>query len=66
MRSLLYTVILFAITHAVTPVSAGSCVDEAQQLMQSDPTEALSRLNGVDVSEFQDSATNGTVGTAVQ
>ncbi|MGM9803510.1 MAG: hypothetical protein ACI308_04965 [Muribaculaceae bacterium] len=32
-------------------------LDEAEKLMQSDPSEALSKLNAVDVSEFQDSAT---------
>ncbi len=57
MRSLLYTVILFAITACGYSGSRPEVLDEAQQLMQSDPTEALSRLNGVDVSEFQDSAT---------
>ena len=45
-------------------VATGCCLssaqprvlDEAQRLIQSDPSAALEKLNGVDVSEFQDSA----------
>lgn len=32
-------------------------LDEAQELMQRDPASALSKLNGLDISEFKDSAT---------
>lgn len=57
MRGLLYIVILFVITGCSYSSSQPMALDEAQRLMHSDPTAALSRLNGVDVSEFQDSAT---------
>lgn len=56
MRWLLYVVLLVFITAYSTsaPVRA---LDEAEEMMQSNPSAALSKLNEVDVSEFQDSAT---------
>lgn len=57
MRSLLYIVILMVITGCSFSSSQPIVLDEAQSLMHSDPSAALSKLNGVDVSEFQDSAT---------
>ena len=56
MRCLLYVVLLVFITECSTsaPVRA---LDEAEEMMQSNPSAALSKLNEVDVSEFQDSAT---------
>lgn len=57
MRSLLYIIILLVITGCSVSSLEPKALDEAQRLMQSDPSAALSRLNEVDVSEFQDSAT---------
>lgn len=57
MRILLYTVILLVVAGCSYSGSQPRDLDEAQRLMQSDPSAALSRLNNVDVSEFKDSAT---------
>ncbi|MDE6655157.1 MAG: hypothetical protein K2K37_12320 [Muribaculaceae bacterium] len=57
MRRLLYIVILFIITGCGISSVKPEVLDEAQSLMLSDPSAALSKLNGVDVSEFEDSAT---------
>lgn len=57
MRILLYTVILLVVAGCSYSGSQPRALDEAQRLMQSDPSAALSRLNDVDVSEFKDSAT---------
>lgn len=57
MRSLLYIIILLVITGCSVSSLESKALDEAQRLMQSDPSAALSKLNEVDVSEFQDSAT---------
>ncbi len=57
MRSLLYIVLLFTITACGYSSSQPVVLDEAQDMMQSDPSAALSKLNSVDISEFQDSAT---------
>lgn len=57
MRSLLYITILLVITGCSVSSLEPKALDEAQRLMQSDPSAALSKLNEVDVSEFQDSAT---------
>lgn len=57
MRSLLYIVILFVITGCSYSSSHLRELDSAQRLMESDPGAALSTLNGIDVSEFNDSAT---------
>ncbi len=58
MRGLLYIALLLMITgcklsHSQHP----KILDEAGNLMSSDPVAALSKLNNMDVSEFQDSAT---------
>lgn len=57
MRSLVYIVILLIITGCSVSSMQPRELEEAQRLMQTDPSAALSRLNAVDVSEFQDSAT---------
>ena len=50
-------VIVLVITGCSYSSSQTAVLDDAQRLLPSDPAAALSRLNGVDVSEFQDSAT---------
>lgn len=58
MRGLLYIVFLLVITGCgVSNSQSAKVLDEAQRLMASDPAAALSALNGLDVSEFSDSAT---------
>lgn len=57
MRSILYILILLVIAGCSYSSSQTKVLDEAQRLMQNDPSAALSRLNGLDVSEFKDSAT---------
>lgn len=57
MRNLLYIVLLFTIISCSYSSSQSRILDEAQDIMQSDPSAALSKLNNVDVSEFKDSAT---------
>lgn len=57
MRNLLYIIILLFITGCGVSGSRSGILDEAQRLMLSDPSAALSKLNDVDVSEFDDSAT---------
>lgn len=56
MRSLFYIIILPIITGCSYSSSQLDVLDEAQSLMQRDPSAALSKLNGIDVSEFKDSA----------
>lgn len=57
MRGLFYIVILLLLSACGYSGSHPKVLDEAERMMQYDPGEALSRLNGIDVSEFQDSAT---------
>lgn len=57
MRSLIYIVILLIITGCSLSSTQPRVLDEAERQMQSDPSDALSKLNGIDVSEFRDSAT---------
>lgn len=57
MRSLFYIVVLLIITGCGYSSSQPQVLDDAQRLMDSDPEAALSKLNGVDVSTFRDSAT---------
>lgn len=57
MRELIYILFLLVITGCTFSSPYVRELDEAQLLMHSDPNAALSKLNGVDVSEFQDSAT---------
>lgn len=56
MHRLLYIWLLFIITACGYSSSQPKALDEAESLMQSDPSVALSKLNNVDVSEFQDSS----------
>lgn len=57
MRTLLYVILLLVATGCGLSSRHPKVLTEAQQLMLSDPSAALSKLNGVDVSEFEDSAT---------
>lgn len=57
MRTLLYIFILLIVTACSYSGTHPRVLDEAQRLMQSDPSAALSKLNALDVSEFEDSAT---------
>ena len=57
MRSLFYIAILIVVSGCCLSSAQPRVLDDAQRLMQSDPVAALEKLNGVDVSEFQDSAT---------
>ena len=57
MRGLLYIVILLILAGCSFSSSQPRAINEAQRLMDSDPTAALSKLNSVDVSQLQDSAT---------
>lgn len=57
MKKLLYIVILLVVAGCGLSNSHPTVLDEAQRLMSSDPHAALSKLNNVDISEFQDSAT---------
>lgn len=56
MRHLLYIAILLTITACSYSSSHPKALDEAQDLMQREPSVALSKLNNVDVSAIQDSA----------
>ncbi len=58
MRTLLYVIILFVITGCSCSGSRyGRELDEAQSLLEEDPLKALERLNGLDVTAFDDSST---------
>ena len=57
MRGLLYIVIFLILAGCGYSSSQPRVLDEAQSLMDSDPTTALTKLNSLDVSEFEDSAT---------
>lgn len=57
MRGLIYVVFLLFLTGCAASGSAPEELDEAGRLMRSDPGAALSKLNGLDVSEFSDSST---------
>lgn len=56
MRGLIYIVVLLIITGCSYSGSRSMELDEAQRLMQSDPSAALSKLNEVDVTALEDSA----------
>ena len=56
MRSLIYIFLILIISGCSYPGSHSTALDEAESLMQCDPNAALSKLNALDVSEFQDSA----------
>lgn len=57
MRSLLYFVVALVITGCSYSGNGSKALDEAQTLIQNDPQKALSRLNAMDITEFEDSAT---------
>lgn len=57
MRWLLYIFVGLIIAGCGFSNSQTNALDDAQRLMQADPTAALSKLNAMDVSEFEDSAT---------
>ena len=57
MRGLPFLLILIIIAGCGVASHHPRVLDEAQELMQRDPASALSKLNGLDISEFQDSAT---------
>lgn len=57
MRNLLYIIISLILFGCGYSSSQPRALDEAQRLMDSDPTAALSTLNSLDVSELEDSAT---------
>ena len=56
MRGFIYIVVLLIITGCSYSGSRSMELDEAQRLMQSDPSAALSKLNEVDVAALGDSA----------
>lgn len=57
MRGLLYIVVMIVVTGCSLSRVEPRELDEAQRIMVTDPAAALSRLNGVDVSQLDDSAT---------
>ena len=57
MRALFYTIILLVITGCSYSSAQQKALDEAQLLMDDDPAAALSKLDGIDISEIRDSAT---------
>lgn len=57
MRWLLYVILFFAFTACGVSGTQQRALDEARDMMRNDPSAALSRLNALDVSEFEDSAT---------
>ena len=57
MRGLLYILFALVIAGCSCSNSHPLALDEAQSLLQRNPSAALSKLNALDVSEFRDSAT---------
>lgn len=57
MRNLLYLVIAFFITGCSCVSSEPKALEEAGRMLASDPGAALRRLNDIDISSFNDSAT---------
>ena len=57
MRSLLYIIIFCIVTGCSYSALQSHTLDEAQRLMTSDPSAALTKLNSLDVSELKDSST---------
>lgn len=57
MRCLLYIVLLLTITACGVSAPQPKVLDDAQKMMHTDPSSALSKLNSVDISELKDSAT---------
>lgn len=57
MRCLLYIILLLVVTGcSYSSSTSTNGLDEAERILHSDPTAALEKLNGFDVTEFQDSA----------
>lgn len=56
MRSLLYIAIVLIISGCSISSAMPRGLEEAQDLMLTDPSAALARLNDLDISEFQDSS----------
>lgn len=56
MRNLVYIVLMVVVAGCGFQGVHPQALDEAEWLMQSDPGAPLSALNGVDVSELNDSA----------
>lgn len=56
MRNLVYIVLMVVVAGCGFRGAHPQALDEAERLMQTDPGAALSALNGVDVSELNDSA----------
>lgn len=56
MRSLLYILITLVVSGCGYTSMQPKALDEAERIMLSDPSAALSKLNAVDVSELRDSA----------
>lgn len=57
MRALFYIVVLLILAGCGFSSSHPRVLEEAQRLLDSDPTAALSKLNSLDISSLQDSAT---------
>lgn len=57
MRNLIYIIIVMIVAGCGYSGSVHTALDEAQRLMSSDPESALTRLNSLDVSNLDDSAT---------
>lgn len=57
MRNLLYIALMLVIAGCGLSASRHGDLDQVQHLIATDPQTALSRLNGMDVSQFDDSAT---------
>lgn len=56
MHGLLYIIILIVVTSCTYSSHSINDLNEAEALMLDEPAKALDRLNGLDVSEFEDSA----------
>lgn len=57
MRKLLYIVCLLIVTGCSAGSPFSRSLDEADSLMQSDPSAAMDKLNSLDIASFDDSAT---------
>lgn len=57
MRNLFYIIVLLLAAGCNCSAHRHQALDQAEALMGADPSQALSELNALDVSEFQDSAT---------
>lgn len=57
MRGLIYIFMLFIIVGCSYPGGESKELDEARELLENNPAAALSRLNDINIANFQDSAT---------